>query len=173
MYEPVPFAWNYCPICGEVLVLRDDGEKPRPNCARCRRFFYRNPLPAVCCILTRNHTDLLLARRANEPCRGEWAFPGGFIEMDETTEQALTREMQEETGVHIREPRLIGVSTQQSQYYGAVTVLGYAVQEWDGTFEPNSDVAELQFFPDGELPPLPFTAHNELLKMFRKIKNSG
>lgn len=164
-FDPEDFNWNYCPICGEPLVLCPDGEKEQPRCHRCRRFYYRNPVPAVCCFITRDD-GLLLAQRAVEPCVGEWTLPGGFVELGETTEEAIVREMREETTLEISRLHLVGVSTQQSRFYGAVTVLGYYVGEWKGEIRACSDVLNLKFFSRRDLPPLPFQAHRELVGMF-------
>ncbi len=163
--RPKPFEWNYCAICGEPLELSSDGEKERPYCETCGRFYYRNPLPAVCAILTRGD-ELLLVQRAVDPCRGHWSLPGGFVELGETTEEALIREMREETALEVRGLRLIGVSTQHSLHYGGVMVLGYAVQEWSGEPHPDSDALDIRFYTPDERPPLPFPAHRELLAIF-------
>ena len=162
---PAPFAWNYCPICGEQLVARDDGEKSRPHCSDCRRFYYRNPLPAVCCLVMREDA-LLLIKRGIEPCRGEWAFPGGFVEMGESTEEAIIREMEEETGLHVKSVRLIGVSSQNSTLYGPITLLGYVALDWHGEPQASSDAMEARFFLPEECPPIAFPAHAELLRQF-------
>ena len=158
-------------MCGAALLLERDGEKHRPYCAACGRFFYRNPTPAVCCFVSRDD-ELLLAQRAIEPCLGMWALPGGFIELGETSEEAAVREMQEETGLEVKNLRLLGVSTQQSRYYGGVTVLGYLVQEWHGEPRPDSDAMDLRFFSKADRPPLPFTAHVELLKLFDALREN-
>lgn len=164
-FDPEDFSWNYCPICGGRLVMRMDGDREQPRCDRCRRFYYRNPVPAVCCFITDN-AGLLLAQRAVEPCVGEWTLPGGFVELGETTEEAIVREMREETTLEISDLHLVGVSTQQSRFYGAVTVLGYYVGSWRGDVKPCSDVLDLKFFSPAERPPLPFRAHVELVEMF-------
>ncbi len=162
-----PFEWNFCPICGLDLAGAHDGESERPHCAQCRRFYYSNPVPAACCIVTRGD-DLLLAKRAVEPCRGQWALPGGFVEIHETTEEAALRELKEETGIEGGDLTLIGVSTHKSAMQGAVTVLGYHVGSWKGEPIPGSDVVEVAFYPKSQRPQIPFAAHRNLLQIYDK-----
>jgi len=163
--DPEPFAWNFCPICGRPLVSRPDNDGRRPHCTRCRRFYYLNPVPAACCFVVREG-KLLFAKRAIEPCFGEWSLPGGFVEMGETTVEAAVRELREETCIEGRSLHLIGASTQPSQYNGSVVVLGYYVAEWEGTLAAGSDVADVEFFPESGRPPLAFQAHRDLLRLF-------
>ena len=68
-------------------------------------YTYKYPHPAVtsdCIVLAKadaGQLSILLIRRKHEPCKGEWAFPGGFMNIDETAEDAAVRELAEETGV--------------------------------------------------------------------------
>ena len=124
-----------------------------------------NPVPAACCIVCRGE-GVLLVQRAVEPCRGQWSLPGGFVEVGESTEETAIRELAEETGLAARSLRLVGVSTQPSQLYGAVTVLGYSVEEWEGAPAAGSDALALEFFAREDRPDLPFEAHRELLSLF-------
>jgi 8-oxo-dGTP diphosphatase len=119
----------------------------------------------VCCLLGRGD-EILLVQRGVEPCYGEWSLPGGFVEAGETAHEALVREMQEETGLHVCEPLLIGVSTQQSMHYGAVMVLGFTAKEWRGEPQPGSDAIDVRFFARSERPVLPFPGHVELLGLY-------
>ena len=71
------------------------------------QYTYDYPRPAVTtdCVLfsrdERNELSVLLIERGGEPYKGCWAFPGGFLEMDETVEEGASRELQEETGLII------------------------------------------------------------------------
>lgn len=166
-YElPEPFHWNYCGTCGASLVITHDGQSDKPHCAKCRRFFYRNPIPAACCFVRRERDELLFAQRAVEPAKGHWCLPGGFVELGETTEEAALRELREETGLHAAHARLLGVSTKQSPVSGAVLVLGYLVDEWTGELQPDSDAMDLRFFRRHERPQIPFSVHRELLELY-------
>lgn len=168
-YEPPePFQWNHCGTCGRPLVIAHDGQSPQPHCVACRRFYYRNPVPAACCFVANPNGDLLFAQRAVEPCRGGWTLPGGFIELGETPEEAALRELREETNLRARRATLLGVSTRQTPTTGAIMVLGYIVETWEGleTMQPDTDALALQFFARANRPELAFSVHRELLDLY-------
>ena len=75
-------------------------------------YTYKYPRPAVtadCIVITREaEPKVLLIQRGNQPYKGCWAFPGGFMNMDETTEQCAIRELEEETGMKVSELHQIG-----------------------------------------------------------------
>lgn len=163
-----PFPWRFCAVCGEALVLDHDGEKLRPFCKKCQRYYYHNPTPATCCFVTHTGKDLLLTKRAIHPAYGQWTLPGGYMELGETTEESAARELLEETGLVAEEMRLLGISTQPSKLTGTILVLGFVVEKWNGTICAGSDVSEAVFFQCDQLPPLAFTAHRELLQLYLK-----
>ena len=75
-------------------------------------YTYKYPRPAVTadCIVITEDTDakVLLIQRGDEPYKECWAFPGGFMNMDETTEQCALRELEEETGLKVTGLHQIG-----------------------------------------------------------------
>ncbi len=172
---PKPFAWNYCGTCGNELVIAYDGQSDKPHCPDCRRFYYRNPVPAACCFVRRGKDELLFAQRAVHPCKGEWTLPGGFVELGETTEEAVLRELLEETQLRATRGRLIGVSTKQSPGHGAIMVLGYIIDEWEGEEDmaPDTDAMALQFFKKSERPEMPFSVHRDLLAIYDAMEENG
>jgi len=163
---PEPFHWNYCGTCGDALIITFDGQSDKPHCVRCRRFYYRNPVPAACCFVRRAPDELLFAQRAVEPCKGEWCLPGGFVELGETTEEAALRELYEETGLRSEKAQLLGVATRQSPHSGAILVLGYLIDDYEGELRPDSDATDLRFYRRHERPPVPFSVHRELLDLY-------
>ena len=165
---PEPFFWNFCGTCGAPLVVAHDGQGDHPHCVACRRFYYYNPAPAACGFVARPDGALLYVRRAVEPCRGAWSLPGGFVEMGESPEDCVVRELLEETNLRGRRPRLIGASARRSPVTGGVLVLGYVVEDWDGEGEmrAGTDAMEIRFFAPDERPMLAFEVHRELLAAY-------
>ena len=76
-------------------------------------YTYKYPRPAVtadCVVITKEaEPKVLLIQRGDQPFKGGWAFPGGFMNMDETTEQCAVRELKEETGLRLSKVQQIGV----------------------------------------------------------------
>jgi len=98
---------------------------------------------------------LLLIRRKNEPFKGQWALPGGFVDIDEELEVAAARELAEETG-------LAGVSLEQIRTFGqvgrdprgrqiTVVFMGLAVQGRTN-IAAGDDAAEAKWFDVAHLP---------------------
>ena len=75
-------------------------------------YTYKYPRPAVTAdsiVITQEaEPKVLLIQRGDEPFKGAWAFPGGFMDMDETTEQCAIRELEEETGLRVSDVHQIG-----------------------------------------------------------------
>jgi 8-oxo-dGTP pyrophosphatase MutT (NUDIX family) len=85
---------HHCAYCG---FRHDGGPWPR-TCGRCGRRSYLNPLPVAIAVQPTGD-GVLAVRRNQEPYRTGWALPGGFIELGETWQEALVRELREETGL--------------------------------------------------------------------------
>lgn len=166
---PAPLEWKFCATCGERLEHSSDGEKIRPYCRACGRYYYDNPVPACCVFVQDRAGRLLFGKRAVEPCLGAWALPGGFMEANESGEGCALREMAEETGLTARRACLLGVSTSRNRNNNGVLVLGYLVEEWQGDLTPDSDVSDLRFFSREERPPIPFEAHRELIALYDSL----
>src|SRR5437667_34281 len=101
---------NFCPHCGHALERREvEDQRVRPVCPACNHIVYLNPLLAVGVIAERADGRVALVRRGEEPGRGLWGLPAGFMEIDESTEEAARRECLEETGLEIELGELWGV----------------------------------------------------------------
>ena len=69
----------------------------------------KTPALTTDCVIFDNAGRVLLIRRKNEPFKGSYALPGGFVDIGETVEAACRREVQEEVGIELSDLRLIGV----------------------------------------------------------------
>jgi NAD+ diphosphatase len=97
-------TYKFCTNCQTELKAQSDFKE----CLSCGKHYYFNAKPTIALILTDQDDKLLLTKRAHEPFKGWWDLPGGFVEEDETLEQAAQRELKEETGVSITDFSYIG-----------------------------------------------------------------
>ena len=167
---PKPFEWNHCGTCGARLRPAHDGERERPWCGDCNRFYYRNPVPACCVLVEDGAGGLLFVQRAVEPARGRWTLPGGFMEAGERAEECVARELEEETGLVAESCRILGVSAGHNALSGHVLVLGFLVERWRGAPRAGSDALDLAFLGREARPDVPFTAHRELLACYDALR---
>ncbi|MCH3994452.1 MAG: NUDIX hydrolase [Prevotella sp.] len=147
-------------------------------------YTYRYPHPSVtadCLIFAEDGGDekILLVERKNPPYKGCWAFPGGFMEINETAETAASRELQEETGLQIRESDLhqVGAFSQvdRDPRERVITIAYYTVLNVSGKVRGGDDAGKAAWFSLKKLPDLAFD-HAAILKVAlqrRKEDHSG
>jgi len=145
-------------------------------------YTYKYPRPAVtadCIVITKEaEPKVLLIERGDEPFKGCWAFPGGFMNMDETTEQCAIRELEEETGLKVGEVHQIGAYSKvdRDPRGRTVTVAYLAIVAAPMAVNGQDDAAKAQWFPLSALPELAFD-HDEIMrdaiKKYKEIVNDG
>lgn len=132
-------------------------------------FSYKYPRPAVtadCVVITKEATPkVLLIERGEDPYKGCWAFPGGFLNMDETTEQCAVRELEEETGMKILGLQQIGAYSKvdRDPRGRTITVAYLAVIDSPCEVTGQDDAAQAQWFPLNALPKLAFD-HDDIMR---------
>ncbi len=130
------------------------------NCTICA---FENPHPYVKAICIKNGA-LLVARRNEELYKGEWDFIGGYMQKDETPEQALRREIKEELGVECALTYInvfTGGASYQEYYY---PVLGYAfLAELYGDIVLSDEITEPAWIPLSELQTVAFDSNQKML----------
>ena len=137
---------------------------------------YKYPRPAVtadCVVMTRESVpQVLLIQRGIEPFKGCWAFPGGFMNMDETTEQCAIRELEEETGLHVSELHQIGAYSKvdRDPRGRTVTVAYLVIVDQPLAVTGQDDAAKAQWFSVNALPPLAFDHEDIMQDAVRKYK---
>lgn len=155
--------YKYCPMCKTPLKQGAIDGKRRRFCKNCGWINYINPVPVVACLVLDAKGRLLLMKRGVSPCKGRWALPGGFIELNESPEQAGKRELFEETGLKGKPGRLIGAYLQPSSIYGFVLVIGIEFIIAKSILNPGDDAAEAKFVSSNKLPKIPFKSHANLI----------
>ena len=132
-------------------------------------YTYKYPRPAVtadCVVMTKESVpQVLLIERGADPYKGCWAFPGGFMNMDETTEQCAIRELEEETGLKVSELRQIGAYSKvdRDPRGRTITVAYLAIVDHPIAVTGQDDAAKAEWFPIDTLPPLAFD-HEEIMQ---------
>lgn len=133
-------------------------------------FIYKYPHPAItadCVVfaLDGNDTKVLLIERKHDPCKGYWAFPGGFMNIDETTEEAARRELKEETGIEVQQLFQVGAFSKvdRDPRERVVTIAYYTLLDHTPEVVGADDAKDAQWFSVNDLPQLAFD-HSEILQ---------
>ena len=91
--------FRYCPKCGSSRFEIHNEKSKR--CSDCGFVYYFNPSSATVAFIVNDRNELLVCRRAKEPAKGTLDLPGGFVDMYETAEEGVAREVSEETGITV------------------------------------------------------------------------
>lgn len=131
-------------------------------------YTYKYPRPAVttdCVVFTKEEEPkVLLIQRGNEPYKGCWAFPGGFMNMEETAEECAVRELKEETGLTVKQIQQIGAySKVDRDPRGRTVSIAYlAIVDAPTAVSGMDDAAKAAWFPLSSLPDLAFD-HQDIM----------
>jgi 8-oxo-dGTP diphosphatase len=161
-----PDTLRFCPLCGGGLERRAVPPDMREQavCGHCEFVFYLHPKIVAATIPVRDGR-VLLTRRAIEPARGLWTFPGGYVDWGEEVAAAARREMVEEVHLDIAPGGLVGI---YSYPEAPVVIVVYHATVPDGLeAEPNDhEVLELAYFAPDEIPweALAFRSTHEALR---------
>lgn len=142
---------RFCSRCGTRLgfgpVAGED--RDRLTCPDCGMVFYVNPRLVVTTLPITPAGKVMLIKRGIEPGLGLWAQPGGFLEIDETVQQAAVRETLEETGLQIEPLGLIGL---YSRVQAAVVVVAYEARIVGGSTVVTREALETRPFAPDDIP---------------------
>jgi len=147
--------FHYCPRCGTKQATVPSGGVF--DCASCGFRYFFNAGSAVAAFVRKDDGRWLFIRRAKDPGKGKLAPAGGFIDIGETAEAAVRREIREELGVEVRELRFVS-SHPNAYHYREVTYpvldLFFMADLAEGA-EPRAleDVASFGWFKSSEVAP--------------------
>ncbi|MDH7506905.1 MAG: NUDIX hydrolase [Candidatus Thermoplasmatota archaeon] len=133
---------------------------------------YKSPSLTTDGVIIKNG-KILLIKRKNEPFKGKWALPGGFVEYGEKVEEAIVREIKEETGLitKIKEP--VGIySDPKRDPRGHVVSIVFLLDIIDGKLKADDDALDVKFFDLKKLPDLSFDHDIIINDIKRRIKDN-
>ena len=143
-------------------------------------YTYKYPRPAVtadCVVITSEPVpQVLLIERGGDPYKGHWAIPGGFLNMDETTDQCAIRELEEETGLKIDKVYQIGAYSKvdRDPRGRTISVAYLAIVDKPMEVSGLDDDANAKWYYVNALPPLAFD-HDiimaDAMTLYDKLKN--
>ncbi len=154
---------KFCPRCGAAVAHENRFGKLRPICPQCGWIHFSDPKVAAA-VLVEQDGRVLLVRRANEPFRGLWTLPAGFVDAGEDPAEAAERECLEETGLSVRVKRVVDVIAGREHPRGADFIIIYAAEILSGELIPADDADAAEWFPRNQLPPLAFRATHLILE---------
>ena len=109
---------------------------------------------------------ILLIKRKNNPFKGSWAFPGGYVDFNETVEQACRREVKEETNMNVIKLDLLGVYSSPKRDARQVISIAF-ITKATGKPRAGDDAADARWFPLNRLPRLVFD-HAQMMRDYKK-----
>ncbi len=157
---------RYCYNCGNKVDLKLEMGSMRLFCNKCKTVFYENPNPVVSAVVINSDREILLVLRDNEPLAGNWCLPSGFVEVNETIEEAVLRELKEETGIDGKVIRLLDTVSYFNDFYGDLIWVSFEVKNIGGTLLAGDDARAARYFPISDLPELAFPPNTKAVKRF-------
>lgn len=155
----------FCPNCGTPFVQRDVAGRTRPICPECGFVHYHNPIPGVG-VLIEMDGGVVLIKRGHPPHAERWTLPSGFMEADESVEEATVREAKEETNLDIALQEMVGVFSFPDGPPTSGIIVFYRAKPVGGTLRAGDDAIDARVFALDELPDLPFRTHRQALEQW-------
>lgn len=142
---------RFCSRCGGVLAFGplEDEERERLACPKCGLVCYVNPRLVVTTLPVTESGEVMLIRRGIAPGIGQWAQPGGFLEIDETVRDAAIRETLEETGLEVEPGAIVGL---YSSVPAAVVVVAFESRIVGGAPAITRESLETRLFAPDAIP---------------------
>jgi ADP-ribose pyrophosphatase YjhB (NUDIX family) len=154
---------KFCPRCGAQVTHEEKFGSMRPVCPQCGWIHFQDPKVAAA-VLIEDGSRVLLVRRVNEPFRGMWTLPAGFVNGGENPAEAAARECLEETGLSTRVTRVFDIISGREHERGADFIIVYLAEVIGGVMSPADDADAVEWFERENLPPLAFRATQQVLQ---------
>lgn len=150
--------FRFCPECGSDRFEIHNAKSKK--CANCGFVYYFNPSAATVAFILNHKGELLVCRRGKEPTKGTLDLSGGFIDMFETGEEGVSREVKEETGLTVTKAKYLFSLPNTYLYSGflvhTLDMFFLCTIADDSLIEANDDVADSFWLPLNQINPEDF-----------------
>lgn len=168
--------YSFCPKCGDKLNKEN---KNLLICQKCNYHFYISPKPCNALILENDTGEILFVKRRDNPQKGYWDLPGGFVDINENVEQSAVREAKEELGIDLKDFHYIGSYCDLYNYNGVqFNTIGFVFTGKIGNqkVEAHDDASEAKYFdpnniPEKDLELLAFPSLLHAIKLYLKLRS--
>ena len=148
--------WQHCPYCGSTHINWGNGTH-QMACSACGRIFFINASAAVVALIQNDKKELLITHRKNDPAKGTLDLPGGFVDLNETAEEAIKREVKEELNIIVEDLNFFGSFPNRYLYGGIVyftldLVFRCTVNDFS-SLSAADDVADFDFISLNDIKP--------------------
>jgi 8-oxo-dGTP diphosphatase len=117
---------------------------------------YKNPKLTVDGVIIKDN-KILLIKRNRDPFKNKWSLPGGYVEYSEKVEDAVIRELSEETGLNVKINKLFGVYSDPNRDPRCHTItIVYLMNIIGGILKSGDDASDARFFDIEKIPALAF-----------------
>lgn len=143
-------AHKHCIRCGSETESKLNQRK----CKLCNFRNFINPSPATGAIILHDN-KVMLVKRGREPEKGKLDLPGGFLEIDETFEQGIRREVKEEIGVEAQDVKYFNSFVDTYMFDGVndhIIAVNFIVTLKEGEIIPADDIVEAKYYDLENLP---------------------
>ena len=148
-------SFNYCPKCGSSSFIEHNFKSK--ICNNCGFIYYFNCSASTAAFIMDSAGRLMAVRRANDPAKGTLDLPGGFIDPNETAEEAIVREVLEETGLKISQIHYLFSIPNRYLYSGfevhTVDLFFECLVDEFSMAKADDDASEIVFLPLNKINP--------------------
>jgi ADP-ribose pyrophosphatase YjhB (NUDIX family) len=167
--RPDLMKFRFCPLCGDGMVPLESGpDRGRMGCRQRHYVHYDNPAVTAFAFVERGGRYLVL-KRGQEPYRGRWELPGGFVEAGERPNESVIREILEETGLHAETLSILGAYNSRYGDNGKWTVdVAFRCLAYPGELSLSAESSDAAWVSIEQMPPLAFAGERSAFEELKQ-----